>query len=178
MWLHVTTLRPESSGAILPQFDETFPAKIGSILTPAKTKQRLLLPMSDPVTDRSSNSPATRAKTPLWHWAIILGAFLVVFNFASIRDAVSGPIDYDASLAGEVTLYSTTWCGYCAKVRAMFNRHDIPFTERDVEKDAAAAEAFQRLGGRGVPVVTVGNRIVYGYDYARLRNLLECDDCT
>lgn len=113
----------------------------------------------------------------MWHWAVILGAFLVVLNFGSIRDAVQGPIQYDAAAAGAVTLYSTAWCGYCTKVRNILNRHEIPFIERDVEKNADAGRAFERLGGRGVPVVTIGDRVVHGYNYSRLRKLLECGDC-
>lgn len=128
--------------------------------------------MSDPV----ANS-AARPNTPLWHWAVILAAFLIVLNFASIRDTVGGTIDYDAAVAGEVTLYGTTWCGYCRKVRALLRRHDIPFNDLDIEKNQTAARAFQLLGGRGVPVVTVGDRIVHGFNYSRLRKLLECGDC-
>ncbi len=134
--------------------------------------------MSDPAPDQSSTVTTARSRTPLWHWGIIAAAFLVVFNFASIRDTVSGPIEYDASVAGEITLYSTTWCGYCKKVRNLFARHDIPYKEIDVEKDPGASQAFQRIGGRGVPVILVGDRVVHGYNYSRLRKLLECGDCT
>lgn len=133
--------------------------------------------MSDPSPEQSSTPAAVRPKPPLWHFGVILAAFVVVLNFASIRDAVQGPIAYDAAAAGRVTLYSTTWCGYCAKVRSLLKRNDIPFTELDVEKNADAGRAFERLGGRGVPVVTVGDRIVHGFNYARLRRLLECGDC-
>ncbi len=133
--------------------------------------------MSDPSPDQSSEPTPARSGTPLWHWGVIAAAFIVVLNFASIRDTVGGPIDYDANVAGDVTLYSTTWCGYCKKVRNMFAHHDIPFKEIDVEKDPGAARAFQQVGGRGVPVVTIGDRIVHGFNYSRLRKLLECGDC-
>lgn len=132
-----------------------------------------------PETPTSSDDRATmrRNKTTLWHWGVIAMAFFVVFNFSTLRDTVGGPIAYSADVSGAVTLYSTSWCGYCRKARRMLNKHDIPFQELDVEKNADASVAFQRLGGRGVPVITVGDRIVHGFNYGRLRTLLECGDC-
>ncbi len=129
--------------------------------------------MSEP----SAEQKLARKSTPIWHWVVIVGAFMVVLNYGTLQDMVGGKIEYDAQAAGPVTLYSTTWCGYCRKTRVVLNRHDIPFKELDIENNEQASRAFQRLGGRGVPVITVGNRVVHGYNLSRLRKLLECGDC-
>lgn len=102
---------------------------------------------------------------------------MLVLNFSTVRDSVSEPIAYDAAIAGEVVLYGTVWCGYCKKARAVLDRHNIPYQDLDVEKSAEANAAFQRLGGRGVPLITVGDKAMSGFDYSKLRKMLECADC-
>ncbi|NNF15727.1 MAG: glutaredoxin family protein [Gammaproteobacteria bacterium] len=117
-------------------------------------------------------------KSDIVTWALLIAVFVVVVNFAEIRERLGGAVEYDSAVAGEVVLYSTAWCGYCRKTRRFFTRHDIPFIDLDVEKSPSARAAFERIGGRGVPVVTVGDEIVHGYNLARLRKLLECADCS
>lgn len=65
---------------------------------------------------------------------------------------------------GPVRLYSTHWCGYCEKTRVLFRQLGVPYTEHDIERSAAARAEHQALGGGGVPVVTIGDRVIRGYD--------------
>ena len=111
-------------------------------------------------------------------WLVLAGIFAIVVNFSAIRDRLSPTIDYDANVVGSVTLYGTEWCGYCKKARTMLRRHNIPFQDLDVESSDEANRQFQAIGGRGVPVITVGDQVVHGYNYARLRKLLEGEDST
>ncbi|MEM7081481.1 MAG: glutaredoxin family protein [Pseudomonadota bacterium] len=127
--------------------------------------------------DRDASTPPKKTGAPLWHWLVIAGAFFVVLNFSTLRDTLGEPIAYNASEAGAVTMYSTSWCGYCKKMRRILDRHNIPYQDLDIEQNAQANRDFQRLGGRGVPVVTVGDRVVHGFNYSRLRKVLECADC-
>lgn len=71
-----------------------------------------------------------------------------------------------------VLLFSTRSCGYCAQARRFFDRNGIRFTEHDVEMDQRAASNFDLLGGRGVPLVVVGDRILHGYDERALARML------
>lgn len=107
----------------------------------------------------------------------LLAVFVLVMNWQSLREQLRGAVRYDSAVAGPVTLYSTDWCGYCKKTKRFLNKHDIPFQERDIEASAAALDAFERLGGTGVPVVQVGDRVVHGYSLSRLRTALECPAC-
>jgi len=57
--------------------------------------------------------------------------------------------------AGSVTLFTTTWCGYCRRLKQQLDRAGVQFSEVDVEGDAAAA-AFVRTANNGnetVPTV-------------------------
>lgn len=75
----------------------------------------------------------------------------------------------------DITMYSTSWCGYCKKARRWLNANELPFVEKDVEKDPAGAREFQELtGGRGgVPVITVGKDVIRGFSERRLEIAIE-----
>lgn len=77
-----------------------------------------------------------------------------------------------------VTLYGTSWCGACAAARRYLASRKIPFTDKDIERDPAAArelaEKAARLGvpADRVPVLDVRGRLLVGFDRARLEALL------
>jgi glutaredoxin len=80
-----------------------------------------------------------------------------------------------AATAGEVpivTLYSTSWCGWCRRSRDLMTALGIPFVEKDVEHDSqAAAEKYRLAGPRaGVPVLVRGDQVVQGFSEATLRS--------
>lgn len=62
-----------------------------------------------------------------------------------------------------VTLYSTTWCGYCRKARDFFRANNIPFKEYDVETSRKGKADYARFGANGVPVILVGNQRLQGF---------------
>lgn len=70
-----------------------------------------------------------------------------------------------------VTLYSTSWCGWCRKSRELMQSLGIAFVERDVERDAQAAADKARLApGSGVPVMVRGGEIQAGFNEATIRS--------
>lgn len=71
--------------------------------------------------------------------------------------------------SGEVILYATEWCGYCAKARELLAADGISYREIDIEKDSAGRQAYQALGGRGVPLLDVRGQIVRGYNPEAIR---------
>jgi glutaredoxin len=79
----------------------------------------------------------------------------------------------------QVTVYSTSWCGVCARAKAFLRDRKVPFVDRDVEKDESAmaelAEKAKRAGvqPQGVPVLDVYGQLMLGFDEARLVQLLE-----
>jgi len=113
-------------------------------------------------------------------WAktlVLIGLFLIALNWQTVFDRLRGGVEYDAALAGPVTVFSTVWCGYCRKTKHFLNTHGIAYEERDIEESAAARDAFTRLGGSGVPLVLVGNQVIHGYSLNKLRAALECQNC-
>ena len=54
-----------------------------------------------------------------------------------------------------LTMYSTTWCGYCARLKSQLNREGIGFTEVDIEKDETAAAYVMSVNGGNQTVPTI-----------------------
>ncbi len=79
----------------------------------------------------------------------------------------------------QVTVYSTSWCGVCAKAKAYLRERKVPFVERDVEKDESALAELGEKARRakvqpqGVPVIDVYGELMLGFDEARLSQMLE-----
>jgi len=57
--------------------------------------------------------------------------------------------------AGTVTMFSTTWCGYCARLKTQLTREGIPYTEVNIEDDPESAEFVMEVnnGNQTVPTV-------------------------
>ena len=66
----------------------------------------------------------------------------------------------------KVEMYSTMWCGYCARARGLLNRKGVAFEDIDVEADSAKREEMlQRAGGRtSVPQIFIDDVHVGGSD--------------
>ncbi|MFN8097345.1 MAG: mycoredoxin [Dermatophilaceae bacterium] len=57
--------------------------------------------------------------------------------------------------AGSVTMFTTTWCGYCRRLKAQMDREGIAYAEIDIEQDPASAEFVMRAndGNQTVPTL-------------------------
>jgi len=72
-----------------------------------------------------------------------------------------------------VVVYTTPTCPYCHQVKQFLEQRGVKFTEHDVSIDrAAATEMIQKTGQRGVPVITIDDQVIVGFDRARLEQLL------
>jgi glutaredoxin len=78
-----------------------------------------------------------------------------------------------ASAAATVTMYSTSWCGYCKNARNYFAARRIAYREIDVEKSESAAREFKSLGGSGVPLILVGGKAMSGFNPESFEALLQ-----
>ena len=54
-----------------------------------------------------------------------------------------------------LTIYSTTWCGYCHRLMKQLDREGVEYTSVDIERDAVAAEFVQGVNGGNQTVPTV-----------------------
>ena len=108
-----------------------------------------------------------------WMFVILLIGVAVGFGRPLLQPQQSAHAAVgEQTLQPEVILYSTAWCGYCRKAREFFAANGIRYIEYDIEKNSAAQSEHRRLGGKGVPLITVGDDVIKGYNEPALRELL------
>ena len=74
----------------------------------------------------------------------------------------------------DVVVYTTPTCPYCRQAKDYLSQHGVPFAERDVAADPAAADELVRLTRqRGVPVITGDGQVIIGFNRPALDRLVE-----
>lgn len=72
-----------------------------------------------------------------------------------------------------VTIYSTPTCHFCSLAKDFLKEKGITYTEYDVAHDLEKRqEMIQKSGQMGVPVISIGDEIVVGFDRDRLVSAL------
>jgi glutaredoxin len=68
-----------------------------------------------------------------------------------------------APRAGDVALFSASWCGHCKRAKAHLAADQIAYVEYDIES-VEGMRAFIGAGGSGgVPLLVAGERRIQGY---------------
>jgi len=71
-----------------------------------------------------------------------------------------------------VTVYYTQSCPYCRMVKAYLDRRGVEYMAIDVGTDHEQARKMVELSGQyGVPVITVDDEVIVGFDAERLNEL-------
>jgi glutaredoxin 3 len=73
----------------------------------------------------------------------------------------------------KVVIYSTPTCPYCKRAKDYLSRKGIPHTDINVAQDREKAkEMIDKSGQMGVPVITIDDEIVVGFNQSLLDKLL------
>jgi len=54
-----------------------------------------------------------------------------------------------------LTMYTTTWCGYCRRLKSQLDREGVVYTEVDIERDPDSAELVMSVNGGNQTVPTL-----------------------
>lgn len=77
-----------------------------------------------------------------------------------------------------VIIYGASWCGPCHQAAAYFKQRGVPFVEKDIERDGAAAREMQTklasagVRGGSIPVIDVRGKVLVGFDARALDRAL------
>jgi glutaredoxin-like YruB-family protein len=72
-----------------------------------------------------------------------------------------------------VAIYTTETCSYCKLAKEFFQKNHVEYQEFDVGRDLEKRqEMIDKSGQMGVPVITVGEDLVVGFNKPRLEELL------
>lgn len=67
--------------------------------------------------------------------------------------------------APKASIYTTAFCGWCERAKALLERNGISYREIRVDEDPAwRDEMIKRTGQRSVPQIFIGERHVGGFD--------------
>ncbi|MEU2153933.1 MULTISPECIES: mycoredoxin [unclassified Streptomyces] len=58
-------------------------------------------------------------------------------------------------MQGSLTMYSTTWCGYCRRLKSQLDREGISYVEVNIEEDPESAAFVEKANGGNQTVPTV-----------------------
>ena len=167
----VRVLDPSNPAAKNAANGEVFVADLNQLLKDGKTQARAL--------SREAFETAALAQLPAGQSSAL----------AEHRGGGGAPVPPPPSAHGDggalppgttpvVTIYGTSWCGACRAARQYMAEHKIPFADKDVEQDPAAArELADKAAKMGiptdrVPVIEVRGRLLLGFDRARIEALL------
>lgn len=56
---------------------------------------------------------------------------------------------------GEITMFSTSWCGYCKRLKKMLDSEGIRYTVVDIEETPGTEELVKSVNGGNAVVPTV-----------------------
>jgi glutaredoxin 3 len=63
-----------------------------------------------------------------------------------------------------VTVYTTTYCGFCVAAKTLLKSKDIPFQEIDLTNDQVLRQDIvKRSGQRTVPQIFIGDESIGGF---------------
>jgi glutaredoxin len=74
---------------------------------------------------------------------------------------------------GDIVMYTTTDCPYCAQARRWFGEHGVVYSECNTSVDAGCRAAFDRLAAPGVPTLVVKGQRQVGFQPERVAQALQ-----
>jgi glutaredoxin len=80
------------------------------------------------------------------------------------------------SATPQVTVYSTTWCAFCATEKQWLDKLGVKYVAKNIEEDEEAnKELLDKLNGSftGVPVTDIAGEMILGFNRPALQAALD-----
>jgi glutaredoxin len=88
-------------------------------------------------------------------------AYAHVFPEPAFRTGDFSSLYRDAG--SPVVLFSTSTCPYCKQTRELLQQRRVAYVDFVVDQSESAARRFKSVGGKGVPLIYVGDRSISGF---------------
>jgi glutaredoxin 3 len=63
-----------------------------------------------------------------------------------------------------IRMYTTAWCGYCVRAKALLDAKRLPYEEVRLDGEAGFRETlFELTGGWTVPQIVIDGEVIGGY---------------
>lgn len=107
-----------------------------------------------------------------WMFSLLLVGAFAFQHRADIDRWINPPAPIVVPAGFSAILYATEWCGYCARTRKLFEARGVPYREFDIEKSAEGHAQYEALGGNGVPVIVIRDKVIHGFDESAIEAAL------
>ncbi|RMG44128.1 MAG: glutaredoxin family protein [Candidatus Dadabacteria bacterium] len=102
---------------------------------------------------------------------------LLLSAFLYMRLSVAQPSDVRSHtvLAGNqvrVEIFVTSWCPYCRRLEKFLTSEKIAYVRYDIEHDPKGRKIYDSIGGRGVPVIRIGQTVLFGFNPVEIKEAL------
>ena len=79
-------------------------------------------------------------------------------------------------MSEKVKIYTSPTCLYCKMAKDFFSERGVEYVEIDVTRDKKALEEMKHISGgaRSVPVISICNDVMVGFDRERVEHSLKC----
>ncbi len=68
----------------------------------------------------------------------------------------------------KIELYTTAWCGFCIRAKALLEEHGLPYEEIRIDDDPSFRDRLLELTGRWtVPQILIDGKPIGGYTELR-----------
>ena len=74
-----------------------------------------------------------------------------------------------ATASDNLLMFSIDFCPACEAAKRYFKENDIEYTEYNLNESERARQAYERLGGRGTPVLFINGKSMNGFHPQRFR---------
>jgi glutaredoxin 3 len=76
----------------------------------------------------------------------------------------AAPSGYLLNGLAEIKVYTTPWCGYCVRAKALLEQRGLPYEEVRVDSDPDFRTKLEQLtGGWTVPQIVIDGKPIGGY---------------
>jgi len=104
-------------------------------------------------------------------FALFIAGFFLVQHFSE-QMLSDEPLILSKANPPNIIMYGTQSCSYCYITKEFFKKHNLPYTEYDIERSEKHMKMFYLLGGRGTPLVIINKEIIHGFDERLMREAL------
>ncbi|OPL17124.1 MAG: hypothetical protein AVO38_05855 [delta proteobacterium ML8_D] len=79
-------------------------------------------------------------------------------------------------MSEQIKIYTTPGCPYCKMAKEFLSKKGVEFIDYDVKNEKDAREEMKKISGGAlrVPVISVCNEVIVGFDRGRLEQALSC----
>ena len=99
---------------------------------------------------------------------LLVLSFFATPKIVLTEDAIINP--------SSVKLLIASWCVRCKDMEDLLKEQNVSYQRLDVENDPSAKDLYDKVGGGGVPILIVGNKLLKGYNHSAVIEILKSRD--